>query len=140
MSPARDARLPVSHRVPPPPPCPWPTRHEVVLQVACGWPLLGRHTEAGFEPSPFGLVVRHYGFQLPHKFLHVRLCDLALAPCGVTCTLEQLPAADVARAPTGGLAPVVDWLVGRTVQAYHRGVDIRGWRPVEGPLWRGHPG
>lgn len=97
---------------------------------------LGSATAQAMRLTRFGLVVRHYAHQLPHKFLDLDVPALAVAPAAVHMVVRlrgapgAMPAPDPQR-----LRRAVHWLKALTTHARHRGVLDGRWLELGGPVW-----
>ncbi|MDA1193637.1 MAG: hypothetical protein O2894_00470 [Planctomycetota bacterium] len=87
--------------------------------------------------SGFGLAVRHYWYQLPQRYLHVRLEPFAIGPRGVLGIVRFFSSSQAALDDPEHLRVIIRWLKFTTTKAYLRGTEYHGWaRPPAGRVWR----
>lgn len=90
--------------------------------------------------SPFGRVARHYGHQLPQKFLQLRLVAFDIQPTCFEALIEVVQPVSSLSAGAGSSDPsllrlAVRWFKAMTTAAYGRGVQTKGWAALEGLVW-----
>ncbi len=124
-----------------------PARYHLTLHSegrGCRLGSVSPHADSGarrFRLSPFGRVARHYWFQVPQKFLALRVLATEIRPTGLEALVEVRT--EVLRPPACGaidpdpalLREAVRWFKAVTTAAYARGMQTRGWAALSGLVW-----
>lgn len=99
--------------------------------------MLATATAAAVRPTRYGLVVRHYAWQLPQKFLALELLALQILPLAVRMVV-RLRRAPIPAAPSPDpalLRDAVRWFKAMTTSARHRGALDGRWDGRAQRVW-----